>query len=125
VANLPTNLFPSLTPSTTVEPSGLTISFPYASLQSKGAGYYGSYMGTHTFQVSFANGFAGIIKLQASLATIPGDSDWFDLITIGDGTTTMPDQTTLYTFTGNFVWVRGLIPQFATGVINGILYSHN
>ena len=119
MSNLSIVLFPSLSmdPLTTL---------PLTSDKVKGRGYASS-GGIHTVQYSTTNGFTGTIKMQASLATIPTESDWFDVdnTTLGDGIIPAPDQTTILNFTGNFVWVRAIIINFTAGQINRVLYNHS
>ena len=69
-------------------------------------------------------GFVGIIKAQASLATSPTESDWFDVMDTEYGDGTNPISTTaVYNFTGNFVWVRFRVSNFSAGSINRVLYN--
>jgi hypothetical protein len=108
-------------PSTTHDPTNSTqatvISDPY-----KGAGYYGFGFGLHTVNYQTTN-FIGEIKIQASLATIPGDTDWFDV----DGTDQENDSaytgSNIYNFTGNFVWIRATI-TYTSGTVNKISYNY-
>lgn len=82
------------------------------SVKKKAAGYHRSSDGLHT-AVYTVNDFKGTIKLQATLALYPGDSDWFDI----DGTEIGGDSSAIggapgqnfsitCNFTGNFLWVR-------------------
>lgn len=85
----------------------------------KGDGYYGWGDGLHT--VSFeVTDFVGQIKIQASLATLPSNSDWFDVdgATQGNGS-----GVSIVNFTGNFVWVRA-IATYTAGSINRVLFNH-
>lgn len=90
----------------------------------KGDGYYGRSDGLHTIQYDL-QGFIGTVSIQATLATDPGDSDWFTVYTnaypvSGDiGTST----TVIANFTGNYVWVRAYI-EYTDGAINHIKLNH-
>jgi hypothetical protein len=105
----------------------------------KGDGYYGRSDGFHTVAWNLT-GFTGTIKIQGSLATSPGSNDWFD-VRLGSGTVgglgvdttgavssasimsqsyTTATTVNSYNFTGNIVWVRAVITDFAAGTVNSI-----
>lgn len=109
----------------------------------KGDGYYGRADGLHTVAWKIT-GFAGTIKMQGSLVTDPGDSDWFD-IELGSTTSSFSIDTSgaasqsnissvvystattanaAYNFTGNFMWVRVVISNFSAGTVNSV-YMNN
>ena len=102
----------------------------------KGDGYYGSNDGLHTVAWKITN-FVGTIKIQGSLASTPGSSDWFDIdLAVGYSIDTTgklvqdnvssvvySSATTanaVYNFTGNYVWVRAVIENFSAGTVNSI-----
>ena len=72
----------------------------------KADGYYGNEDGLHTDAYICSSDFVGTIKMQASLATNPESTDWFDIdgTSVGDGSSVIATQ--YINFTGNFVWVR-------------------
>lgn len=88
----------------------------------RGDGYYGYADGLHTVSY-FVDGFVGRIKIQATLVTDPQESDWFDVdgTSYGDGTTPVSTPTGI-SFTGNFVWIRAAVTDFAAGTINKVQY---
>lgn len=94
--------------------------------KAKGCGYYGQNEGMHTVQY-ILNGFKGKITIQGSLEGKPGDDDWFDIVPASIISTAPLGITTTTTknFTGNFVWVRALVTDFAAGNINRVLFTHN
>ena len=51
----------------------------YYSDRVQGDGYYGSSDGFHTVAITASNDFIGTATIQASLATSPSDSDWFNV----------------------------------------------
>ena len=108
-------------PSLAVSPTRV---YPYVSDAVKGRGYY-STGGMHAAQVSTSNGFIGSVKLQATLAAKPTETDWFDVdgSVVGDGATAVPDQALIINFKGNFVWVRAVITQFTAGDLNRVLFQ--
>jgi hypothetical protein len=104
----------------------------YNSIKSKGDGYYGSSDGLHTVMYNYDSNFVGTITMQASLATNPVESDWFNI----DGTTAIFNtgsinynnisvtvQSEYRNFTGNFVWVRGVV-AIEAGQVTSLLYNH-
>lgn len=95
----------------------------------KGDGYYGYTDGLHTVSYKLT-GFVGQIGMQASLATNPTDTDWFDLEDTQIGNAPINgipgDAVTLSiyrNFNGNFVWVRVAVINFTAGTINRVLYN--
>jgi hypothetical protein len=94
--------------------------------QYKGDGFYGRSDGFHTIQITVSD-FEGTIQMQATLATEPTDTDWFD---VTGATHTAPTAVHVnstgsffYNFTGNFVWVRAKV-VYTKGTINSIKLNH-
>jgi len=85
-------------------------------------GYYKGGDGLHTVHYSVTD-FSGTVKMQASLATSPAGSDWFDIA--GTTYTTSPDTDTDFVanFTGNFVWLRA-VATYTNGRINSIKVNY-
>ena len=97
--------------------------FAYSAKQ-KGAGYNKRYGGLHTY-VYELDAFAGEIKLQGTLELYPGEADWVNIVgTTAGGDSTISAGITTYTgnFTGNFVWIRGVI-EMDDGAVQSILYN--
>jgi hypothetical protein len=104
----------------------------YYSEKEMGDGYYGG-LGVHT--VTYipwieqsaskftVNNFRGVIVMQATLATTPTESDWFDIEeTAVEYTDTFHDNV-FYNFTGNYVWIRAKV-LVSGGVLQAIHYNH-
>lgn len=88
----------------------------------KGDGYYGYTDGLHTFGFK-TTGLVGLISIQASLATLPLEDDWFDTgSTFGDDTNPVTGSNFI-NVTGNFVWIRVAVINFTAGTINRVLYN--
>lgn len=110
----------------------------------KGDGYYGRSDGLHSVQID-TDTITAKIKIQATLAVEPADTDWFDvslqttsadIIGYVDTTgairsdsvftsVTVLDLDTytnieLYNFIGNYVWVRAVIEDWSAGTLNSI-----
>jgi hypothetical protein len=96
-----------------------------------GAGYHKSLDNLHTAVYSVVD-FLGGIKLQATLAVDPSDTDWFDInnTQVGGSENTLISgdssifgtQTLSVNFSGNFVWVRAAY-NVQNGAITKISYT--
>ncbi len=104
----------------------------YKSIPAKGDGYFGNSDGLHTVMYTYDSNFVGTITMQASLASNPVEADWFDVVgTTEEQTETSPFYNTVdvtvqskyYNFTGNFVWVRGVV-SIESGQVDSIYYNH-
>ena len=92
-------------------------SLSFTSDKHKGDGYYGYADGVHTVAV-FPTNLEATIQMQATLATDPAETDWFDVSNaiLGNDSTAQSTATT-FTFTGNFVWIRAKVTNFEAGTI--------
>ena len=89
----------------------------------KGDGYYGRSDGLHTVQYSII-GFIGSISMQATLAVEPAESDWFTVPNTNLSSATVSTGSSLYNFTGNYVWVRAIVSNWTDGSITSIKLNH-
>ena len=85
----------------------------------KGDGYYGRSDGVHTVQYDYS-GLSGTITIQASLATTPSETDWFDVHTY---TASVETASKIANFTGNYVYIRDKL-VYTDGTVNSILLNH-
>lgn len=90
-----------------------------------GASYHRKNGGLHTY-VYDIDSFSGVIKLQGTLASYPGEADWVDI----DNTTEIVDsfingETVSLTnnFIGNFVWIRAAY-VIENGSITQLRYNY-
>ena len=86
----------------------------------KGDGYYGRADGLHTIQYTLDN-VRGSVTVQATLATNPTSSDWFDVyesVYLNETTGTFTSN-----FTGNYVWVRGIL-EYTQGTLDTLKFNH-
>jgi hypothetical protein len=120
-------IYDSTSSSQVVYPNTATDMMVYYSQPVKGDGYYGASDGLHTVMYTMDINFIGTVTMQASLATSPVDNDWFYIKDVTSSYNTMSNlnftQVDYYNFTGNFVWVRGVV-SIAAGTVNSILYNH-
>ena len=85
----------------------------------KGDGYYGRADGFHTVQYN-VTGFSGTVKMQGTLATVPTESDYFDI----SGTEETGTEGSFFkNFTGNYVWVIAVV-IYTDGTVQSILLNH-
>lgn len=110
-----------------VYPNSATSVMIYKSDSVKGDGYYGSSDGFHTAMVTASMNFVGTATIQASLATAPVETDWFNVDGARVTYTVMDDRNTStvdsFNFDGNFVWLRGVV-EILDGAIESILVNH-
>jgi hypothetical protein len=108
-------------------PNTGTTTLMYISDPVKGDGYFNGSDGFHTVMYTAGPDFVGTVTMQATLASEPVESDWFN---VADTTVTYQynnnrNESTvdLCNFIGNFVWVRGYI-AIEQGVVSSIRYNH-
>lgn len=108
-------------------PNTGTTTFVYYSDKLKGDGYFGGGDGLHTVAYTASRYFRGTLTMQATLASDPVESDWFNVHgTTSTYTALIPRNTStvdIYNFSGNFVWVRGKI-AIDEGTISSVQYNH-
>jgi hypothetical protein len=121
------SIYDTTSSSQVVYPNSTNTTMVYYSRPVKGDGYYGSSDGLHTVLYTMNTNFIGTVTMQASLATQPTDTDWFPVEGVSSSYTAMSNlqftQVDYYNFTGNFVWVRGVV-QIDAGAVDSILYNH-
>jgi hypothetical protein len=126
------NFVPLNTPSNTsttavVYPNSGTSTIVFISNKVKGDGYYGGSDGLHTVMYTANSDFVGTVTMQATLASVPSNNDWFNVSNSSVTYTQLNERTTstvdLVNFTGNFVWVRGYV-SINDGSVESILYNH-
>jgi len=110
-----------------VYPNSTDTTMVYYSDPVKGDGYYSASDGLHTVMYTLDINFIGTVTMQASLASQPTEADWFELSNVSSSYNDMSNlqstQIDYYNFTGNFVWVRGVV-TIEGGTVNSILYNH-
>jgi hypothetical protein len=92
------------------------------------------YVGSKDLQTINVNqvGLTGNIIVQATLATLPVDTDWFNVYTLeanaGAPANTEPNLNSsvneAINIEGNFVWMRAKIQDFASGVLQYVKLSY-
>lgn len=110
-----------------VYPNTATETLVYYSDPVRGNGYYNSGNGIHTVMYVTTPDFVGAVGVQATLATSPTNTDWFDVlgttVSYNDITPRSESAVDSYNFDGNFVWVRGVV-SINGGSVLMIQYNH-
>lgn len=100
----------------------------FESVPQKGDGYFGAADGLHTVTYTVTPNFVGTLTMQATLATVPTQNDWFNVVNSDVNYTVVDSTTTNYVnFTGNFVWVRAVVNRDAAqpnGSVLFVNYNH-
>jgi hypothetical protein len=108
-------------------PNSGTTMLSYLSAPEKGDGYYGNNDGLHTVMYTCSADFIGTVTMQATLAVAPTNSDWFNIVGTQQSYHQYDSRTTstvdIFNFTGNFVWVRGVV-NINHGQVQSVLYNH-
>ena len=104
----------------------------YYSDKEQGEGYYNG-AGLHTVTyIPWAeqdsnyrtnNNFRGTVVMQATLATSPTESDWFELTDTASEFTSLNHSNVFHNFSGNYVWIRAKV-VVSSGVLQAIHYNH-
>jgi hypothetical protein len=112
----------------------------FTSFKEKCAGYYGTTNGLHSLTVTTTPSFLGTVKMQATLAVDPTETDWFDikdveftytenspgyepsLLAMSSPTSPRP-RTDYANFKGQFTWLRAKI-DIDSGAVMSIMYNY-
>lgn len=84
------------------------------------AGYYLANKDLQTVTWSITNA-TGFIVIKATLATDPGNDDWFIVQSIPFTSLT---QNSYVNITGNYVWIKADLISFTQGVIQNVKVSY-
>jgi hypothetical protein len=95
------------------------------------AGYYLASNDLQTVNISLTE-VTGNVIIEATLATEPGDLDWFSVYELDANNwaptgTPLQTDSTISTYTniiGNFVYMRAVVKDFQYGVVNYIKLSY-
>jgi hypothetical protein len=108
-------------------PNTGTSTIVYSSDKQKGDGYFGGSDGFHTVAYTASRYFRGTVTMQATLASEPIETDWFNIYGTTSTYSSMDIRNTstvdIYNFVGNFVWVRGYV-AIDEGAVMSIQYNH-
>ena len=90
-----------------------------------GDSYYGYTDGVHTVAI-YGENLSGRIKVQGTLATIPTEDDWFDILLTGIPYKDYTNFTGVegYTFVANLVFLRAKLDRTALGITDYTTAGH-
>lgn len=103
----------------TSHPGGSATTDIYGDEQ-QAAAYYLANRDLQTITWHFSGTFQGNCRIQASLETDPGSSDWFDVYTID----TSSQLDGYYNLQGNFVWLRAVVTNWTQGTVQLVTASY-
>lgn len=120
-----------LFPETSYINPGNGASYTVTSNSQPAAAYYLGNRDLQTINVKLT-GMTGNIVVQASLATTPGSNDWFKVYELEANANATPNtapqlasNASVYTnITGNFVYLRAKIEDFAGGTVQFVKVSY-
>jgi hypothetical protein len=85
--------------------------------------YYGGFGSLQTLAF-YLNGFEGLIKIEATVDSVPAtDADWFKVYEFDSLTTTTTNNFSV-NVTGNFTWIRANVEGFSAGTITKLMLSY-
>lgn len=89
------------------------------------AAYYLSNQDMQTVNIKLT-GVTGNILIEASLTTVPTETDWFNVYTLeANNTSNTNSNASVFTnVVGNFVHLRAKVEDFSTGIVNHIKISY-
>jgi hypothetical protein len=89
------------------------------------AGYYLGNRDLQTVNINLTN-VTGNIVIEASLATTPGETDWFKVYQLeANNTSNVNSNASTYTnIEGNFVHMRAKVEGFYNGIVNFVKLSY-
>jgi hypothetical protein len=115
-----------------VYPNNTNTTQVYVSNPLQGDGYFSGADGLHTIQYVMSDDFIGTVTMQATLATAPTSTDWFNVIDTTSQYTVLTNNNAsgittnmvdTYNFTGNFVWVQCVV-TIDHGSVFLVQYNH-
>lgn len=95
----------------------------WAGVEQKAANYYGGYGQLQTVAFFLLN-FQGLIRIQATLDSVPeSDNQWFE-INVFDSLTSATTQNFSANLSGNYTWIRAKVEGFSAGTISKVTLSY-
>lgn len=115
----------TLLPQTTYDNDGTAQPYDVTGNAVQGAAYYLGNQDLQTLSYNFSE-VTGNLVIEAALANPPGDNDWFKIFeTEANNAANLNANTSSYTnLSGNFVYLRAKIEDFANGVVQYVKVSY-
>lgn len=114
-----------LLPQTTYNGGGTANIYDVTGNAQPAAAYYLGNQDLQTLSYSFTN-VTGNLEIEATLASEPGSGDWFKVYEVeADNDSNTNSTITQYqNITGNFVYIRAKIKDFANGVVQYVKITY-
>jgi hypothetical protein len=114
-----------LLPQTTYDGGGTANVYTVTGNTQPAAAYYLGNQDLQTITYSFTN-VTGNLEIEATLATDPGSGDWFKVYELeaDNNSNTNSTLTSYQNITGNFVYIRAKVADFANGVVQYVKISY-
>jgi hypothetical protein len=114
-----------LLPQTTYNGGGTANIYTVTGNAQPAAAYYLGNQDLQTLSYSFTN-VTGNLEIEATLASEPGSGDWFKVYEVeADNNSNTNSTITQYqNITGNFVYMRAKIKDFANGVVQYVKLTY-
>jgi hypothetical protein len=98
-------------------------SLDWSGEKQQASNYYGGFGSLQTLAF-YLNGFEGLIKIEATVDSVPAtDADWFKVYEFDSLTTTTTNNFSV-NVTGNFTWIRANVEGFSAGTITKLMLSY-
>jgi hypothetical protein len=114
-----------LLPQTTYDGGGTANIYTVTGNTQPAAAYYLGNQDLQTISYAFTN-VTGNLEIEATLATSPGANDWFKVYEVeaDNNSNTNSTITSFQNITGNFVYIRAKIRDFANGVVQYVKITY-
>ena len=114
-----------LLPQTTYDGGGTANVYTVTGNTQPAAAYYLGNQDLQTISYSFTN-VTGNLEIEATLASSPTSGDWFKVYEVeaDNNSNTNSTLTSYQNITGNFVYMRAKIKDFANGVVQYVKLTY-
>jgi hypothetical protein len=112
-----------LLPQTTYQNPGNGAPYTVTGNTQPAAAYYLGNRDLQTVNINLTN-CTGNIVIQASLATAPVSTDWFNVYTLEANSEQNANASVYTNIQGNFVYIRAKVEDFQQGIVNFVKLSY-
>ena len=114
-----------LLPQTTYDGGGTANVYTVTGNTQPAAAYYLGNQDLQTISYSFTN-VTGNLEIEATLASSPTSGDWFKVYEVeaDNNSNTNSTLTSYQNITGNFVYIRAKVADFANGVVQYVKLTY-
>jgi hypothetical protein len=114
-----------LLPQTTYNGGGTANVYTVTGNTQPAAAYYLGNQDLQTISYGFTN-VTGTLEIEATLSSNPTDNDWFKVyeLAANNNSNTNSTVTSFQNITGNFVYIRAKVKDFANGVVQFVKLTY-